>query len=58
MRNPLADKVIERNPNKEVYVCATHPVFSGPALERLEKAPIKEVIVTNKENSKTYVMYL
>ena len=32
---------------KDVYVCATHPVFSGPALERLEKAPIKEVIVTN-----------
>ena len=32
---------------KDVYVCAAHPVFSGPALERLEKAPIKEVIVTN-----------
>ena len=32
---------------KEVYVCATHPVFSGPAIERLEKAPIKEVVVTN-----------
>jgi ribose-phosphate pyrophosphokinase len=32
---------------KDVYVCATHPVFSGPALERLEKAPIKEVVVTN-----------
>ena len=32
---------------KDVYVCATHPVFSGPALERLEKSPIKEVIVTN-----------
>lgn len=32
---------------KDVYVCATHPVFSGLALERLEKAPIKEVVVTN-----------
>lgn len=32
---------------RDVYVCAVHPVFSGPALERLEKAPIKEVIVTN-----------
>ena len=32
---------------KEVYVCAVHPVFSGPALERLEAAPIKEVVVTN-----------
>ena len=34
---------------KDVYVCATHPVFSGPALERLEKAPIEEVVVTNSE---------
>lgn len=32
---------------KEVYALATHGVFSGPALERLEKAPIKEVIITN-----------
>lgn len=32
---------------KEVYACCTHPVLSGPALERLEKSVIKEVIVTN-----------
>ena len=32
---------------KEVYAAATHPVFSGPAIERLEESPIKEVIVTN-----------
>ena len=32
---------------KEVYVCAAHPIFSGPAVERLANAPIKEVIVTN-----------
>ena len=32
---------------KDVYVCAVHPVFSGPALERLEQSPIKEVVVTN-----------
>lgn len=32
---------------KEVYAAATHPVFSGPAIERLEASPIKEVIVTN-----------
>ena len=32
---------------KEVYVSATHPVFSGPAYERLEAAPVKEIIVTN-----------
>ena len=36
---------------KEVYVCATHPVFAGPAKGRLEKAwkegYFKEVVVTN-----------
>lgn len=32
---------------KAVYVCATHPVFSGPAYERLENAPVEEVVVTN-----------
>ncbi len=28
-----------------VYICCTHPVFSGPAYERLENAPVEEVIV-------------
>ena len=32
---------------KEVYACATHPIFSGPAIERLTNSPIKEVVVTN-----------
>ncbi|MBS3901606.1 MAG: ribose-phosphate pyrophosphokinase [Dethiobacter sp.] len=32
---------------KEVYVCCTHPILSGPALERLATAPVKEIIVTN-----------
>ncbi|MEQ8237079.1 MAG: ribose-phosphate pyrophosphokinase [Syntrophomonadaceae bacterium] len=31
----------------EVFVCCTHPVFSGPAIERLAAAPFKEIIVTN-----------
>jgi len=31
----------------EVSVCATHPVLSGPAIERLENSEIKEVIVTD-----------
>lgn len=30
---------------EEVYVCATHPVFSGPAFERMEKVDAAEVIV-------------
>ncbi len=32
---------------KEVYACATHAVLSGPACQRLNDAPFKEVIVTD-----------
>ncbi|MFD2114924.1 ribose-phosphate diphosphokinase [Paenibacillus yanchengensis] len=32
---------------KDVYVCATHAVFSNAALERLDHPNIKEVIVTD-----------
>src|SRR4030042_591128 len=31
----------------EVYACCTHPIFSGPAIERLAKSPIKEIVVTD-----------
>ena len=31
----------------EVYACATHPVFSGNAIENIKKSHIKKVIVTN-----------
>ena len=32
---------------KDVYVCATHALLSGPAVERLSGAPITEVTVTD-----------
>jgi ribose-phosphate pyrophosphokinase len=32
---------------KDIYVCATHALLSGPARERLAAAPIVEVAVTN-----------
>ncbi|MGI6143352.1 MAG: ribose-phosphate diphosphokinase [bacterium] len=32
---------------REVYACCTHPVLSGPAIERLKSPAIKEVVVTN-----------
>jgi ribose-phosphate pyrophosphokinase len=32
---------------KDIYVCATHALLSGPARDRLMKAPIAEVAVTN-----------
>jgi ribose-phosphate pyrophosphokinase len=31
----------------DIYVAATHAVFSGPAVERLTSAPISEVVVAN-----------
>jgi ribose-phosphate pyrophosphokinase len=31
----------------EVYSCCTHPIFSGPAIERIAKSPVKEVVVTD-----------
>jgi len=31
----------------EVYACATHPVFSDPALDRIQNSCLKEVVVTN-----------
>lgn len=31
----------------DVYACATHPILSGPALDRLEASSIKKLIVTN-----------
>jgi ribose-phosphate pyrophosphokinase len=31
----------------EVYATCVHPVFSGPAIERLQNSPIKEIVVTD-----------
>ena len=32
---------------KEIYACATHPVLSGNALDRLEESPISRIVVTD-----------
>ena len=31
----------------DIYICATHALLSGPAVERLREAPVVEVAVTN-----------
>jgi len=41
-----AEKLMERGA-REVHACCSHPVLSGPALERLEKSCIKSLVVTN-----------
>ena len=42
-----AAKLLKKEGAKDIYVCAAHAVFSGPALQRLEDAPIKAVVVSN-----------
>lgn len=37
----------EKGGAKQVYACATHAVLSGPAIERIDASPIKELVVTN-----------
>jgi len=32
---------------KESYICCSHAILSGPAVERLEKCTVKEIIVTD-----------
>ena len=32
---------------KEVYACATHPVLSGPAIQRIQDSEIKQMILLN-----------
>jgi ribose-phosphate pyrophosphokinase len=32
---------------QKVYACSTHPVFSGPAIQRIAASPVKEVVVAD-----------
>src|SRR5919107_1321836 len=40
-------QALKANGAERVIACAIHGVLSGPAIERLEKAPIDKVIITN-----------
>jgi ribose-phosphate pyrophosphokinase len=42
-----AAHALKRLGARDIYICATHPLLSGPAVERLMQAPVKEVAVTN-----------
>jgi ribose-phosphate pyrophosphokinase len=43
----LAANALVENGAKEVYASCTHPVLSGPAIERIQNSKIKELVVTN-----------
>jgi len=38
---------LEERGVKEVFACCTHPIFSGPAIQRIASCPVKEVVVTD-----------
>jgi ribose-phosphate pyrophosphokinase len=40
-------RALHREGAKQIYACATHAVFSAPAIERLSSGLFEEVIITN-----------
>ena len=42
-----AVSILKKHGAKDIYVLATHPVLSGPAIQRLKKSPIKEILITD-----------
>ncbi|HZH62688.1 MAG TPA: ribose-phosphate diphosphokinase [Metabacillus sp.] len=43
----LAANALVEHGAKEVYACCTHPVLSGPAIERIQNSKIKELVITD-----------
>jgi len=42
-----AVRVVHEHGAREIFCCATHGIFSGPAIDRLKCAPIKEIVITD-----------
>jgi ribose-phosphate pyrophosphokinase len=42
-----AAKKIRKEGARDIYICGTHAVLAGKAVEKLQKAPVKEVVVTD-----------
>lgn len=43
----LAANALVEQGARAVYACCTHPVFSGPAIERIQHSQIEEMVVTD-----------
>lgn len=43
----LAANALIENGAKRVFACCTHPVLSGPAIERIQNSSIEELVVLN-----------
>jgi ribose-phosphate pyrophosphokinase len=42
----VVNALLKRGVTK-VYACCTHPVFSGPAIQRIAACPVREIVVTD-----------
>jgi len=42
-----AARVCRKKGAKDIWICGTHAVLAGKAVEKLQKAPVKEVVVTD-----------
>ena len=42
-----ASAALEKHGAKDIYAAITHPVLSGPAIDRIRKSNIKKLVVTN-----------
>ena len=46
-RDPAFRDALLAEGAEKVYACATHPVLSGPAVERIATSRLEQLIVTN-----------
>lgn len=42
-----AAEALRKNGAKDIYAAVTHPILSGPAIERINKSQLKKLLVTN-----------
>lgn len=47
-----AAKIVKKNGATEIYAVASHGLFAGKATQRLDAAPIQEILVTDSVDSK------
>ncbi len=40
-------KALQKRGVADVYACATHAIFSGPAIQRIQESPVRQVVVTD-----------
>ncbi|MBI4489236.1 MAG: ribose-phosphate pyrophosphokinase [Deltaproteobacteria bacterium] len=43
----MAAEALEKEGAKKIFGCCTHPVLSGPAIQKINESPLEELIVTN-----------